>query len=63
MMKAVVKIREGEGGVELVERPIPEPKPGEVRIRVEAAGVCGTDCKIYKGDAWSNPPVILGHEY
>jgi L-iditol 2-dehydrogenase len=63
MMKAVVKMREGEGNVELVERPIPEPKPGEVRIRVEAAGVCGTDCKIYKGDAWSNPPVILGHEY
>jgi L-iditol 2-dehydrogenase len=63
MMKAVVKTRVGEGNVELVERPVPEPKPGEVRIRVEAAGVCGTDCKIYKGEAWSNPPVILGHEY
>ncbi|MDR2156859.1 MAG: alcohol dehydrogenase catalytic domain-containing protein, partial [Clostridiales Family XIII bacterium] len=63
MMKATVKTAEGPGNVARVDMPVPEPKPGEVRIRVEAAGICGTDCKIYAGDTWSNPPVILGHEY
>ncbi len=31
------------GQLELVERPLPEPGPGEVRIRVEACGVCHSD--------------------
>jgi L-iditol 2-dehydrogenase len=62
-MKAVVKTSEGRGNVTWIDVPLPEPKEGEVRVRVEAAGICGTDCKIYSGDAWSNPPVVLGHEY
>jgi alcohol dehydrogenase, propanol-preferring len=48
----------------LVERPVPQPGPGEVRVRVEACGVCGSDVFLQKGgfgDAvtW---PVIPGHE-
>lgn len=38
----------------------------EVRIRVKACGVCGTDVHIFHGEAGSArviPPVILGHEY
>ena len=38
----------------------------EVRIRVMACGVCGTDVHIYHGEAGSaevRPPVVLGHEY
>ena len=38
----------------------------EVRIRVMACGVCGTDVHIYHGEAGSaevTPPVVLGHEY
>lgn len=31
------------GPLELVERPVPEPGPGEVRIRVQACGVCHSD--------------------
>jgi L-iditol 2-dehydrogenase len=62
-VKAVVKRREGVGNVELMEVPKPVPKAGEVVIKVMAAGVCGTDIKILHGDAWSNPPVILGHEF
>lgn len=48
----------------LVERPVPEPGPGEVRIRVEACGVCGSDVFLQKGgfgDAVSFP-MIPGHE-
>ena len=39
---------------------------GEVRLRVMACGVCGTDVHIYHGEAGSadvTPPVVLGHEY
>lgn len=45
-------------------RPIPQPGPGEVRVRVEACGVCGSDVFLQKGgfgDAVSLP-VIPGHE-
>lgn len=48
----------------LTERPIPEPGPGAVRVRVEACGVCGSDVFLQKGgfgDAVSFP-VIPGHE-
>jgi threonine 3-dehydrogenase len=47
--------------------PIPEPGPGEVRLRVAAAGICGTDVHICSGDPSMNgliaPPVVLGHEF
>ena len=61
-MKAIVKTKEGSGNVELMN--IEEPKTGfnDVKIKVEAVGICGTDIKIRHGDAWSNPPVVLGHE-
>jgi len=62
-MKALVKTKEGPGNVQLMELAEPKVNPGEVKIRVAAVGICGTDIKIYHGDAWSNPPVILGHEY
>ncbi|MEM5779620.1 MAG: zinc-dependent alcohol dehydrogenase family protein [Lawsonibacter sp.] len=42
------------------------PQEGEVRIRVAACGVCGTDVHIYhggKGSAEVSPPVVLGHEF
>jgi len=47
--------------------PLPEPKKGEVRIRVAASGICGTDVHICSGDPSMNgiiaPPVVLGHEF
>ena len=48
----------------LTERPVPEPGAGEVRVRVEACGVCGSDVFLQKGgfgDAVSLP-IIPGHE-
>lgn len=45
------------------ETPIPKPKEDEVQIKMMAAGVCGSDIHIYKGE---NPnsryPLIPGHE-
>lgn len=62
-MKAIMKTTEGKGNVVLKDTEEPAVGPGEVKVRVMAAGICGTDIKIFHGDAWSNPPVILGHEY
>ncbi len=40
----------------------PEPKEGEVRIRVAACGVCHSDLHIAKGDLPFPKPCVLGHE-
>lgn len=46
---------------------VPRPGPDEVRLRVLAAGICGTDVHITQGDesilSMIKPPVILGHEF
>jgi len=53
----------GPGQVELQERPVPEPGPGEVLLRVLAAGVCATDNKaMTRGHPRVRPPRVLGHE-
>lgn len=56
-----------EPGFVLERVPIPELGPTDVLIRVEKAGVCGTDLHIYAWDAWAkariHPPLIVGHEF
>lgn len=49
--------------IEIVERPIPEPGPHQVRIRVEACGICHSDVFTVAG-AWPGItfPRIPGHE-
>jgi alcohol dehydrogenase, propanol-preferring len=45
------------------DAPVPEPGPGEVRLRVLAVGVCGTDVKLWKGILPNTPlPLVPGHE-
>ena len=56
-MKALMKWESGAGHVALRETERPVPGPDEVLIRVAAAGICGTDIKIWHGTTWSNPPV------
>lgn len=62
-MKAVVKFARGEGNVELRDIPEPQAGPGQVKIEVKAAGVCGTDLHIFHDEYPSDPPVALGHEF
>ena len=46
-----------------VDLPEPEPGPGEVRLRVEACGVCRTDLHLAEGDlAPRRPHAVPGHE-
>lgn len=65
-MKAIAKTQAAPG-VELIDVPEPEVRPGCVKIKLEAASVCGTDLHIYSWDAWSagriKPPRIIGHEF
>ncbi len=46
----------------MVERPLPEPGPGQVRIAVAACGVCRTDLHVVDGDIHGSLPVVPGHE-
>lgn len=64
-MQAIVKYQKGDGYVELRDVPEPEPGPGQVKIAVQAAGICGSDLHIWHGDIGIlvEPPVILGHEF
>ncbi|GAB4524819.1 MAG: zinc-binding dehydrogenase [Anaerolineae bacterium] len=61
-MKAVMKVAPGVGNIELRDIHEPDPAPGQVKIKVHAAGICGTDLHIYKDEFRSRPPVVLGHE-
>lgn len=61
-MKAVMKVAPGVGNIELREIDEPIPASNEVKIKVQAAGICGTDIHIYKDEFKSRPPVVLGHE-
>lgn len=65
-MLAISKVAAELNGLALVDRPVPEAGPGEILLRVEAAGICGTDIQIYN---WAprmarrmHLPRILGHE-
>lgn len=61
-MKSLVVERPGSLAIQT--RPLPAPAAGEVRIRVERAGICGSDVHILHG---SNPfaryPRVIGHEF
>lgn len=61
-MRAVQVSRAG-GPLELVERPIPEPGRGAVRIKVQACGICHSDAMTKEGH-WPGIqyPRVPGHE-
>ncbi len=61
-MKAVVKSAPGVGNVEVREVAEPATPPGQVKIAVRAAGICGTDLHIYYDEFKTSPPVVMGHE-
>jgi threonine dehydrogenase-like Zn-dependent dehydrogenase len=65
-MKAIVKAREEAGAMEVRELPIPEPGPGELLVKMKAAGICYSDVMIltnkYKGRVPVPIPMIMGHE-
>jgi propanol-preferring alcohol dehydrogenase len=65
-MKAMRLSRAGpieQSPLELVDLPTPIPGPDEVRLRVEACGVCRTDLHIIEGDlSLPKLPLVPGHQ-
>lgn len=64
-MQAVVKFASGPGKVALRDVAEPRPRPGQVKVEVKAAGVCGSDLHIYHDEIGIviEPPVVMGHEF
>jgi D-arabinose 1-dehydrogenase-like Zn-dependent alcohol dehydrogenase len=61
LMKAVQVSKPG-GSFELVERPVPEPGRTQIRIKVDACGVCHSDVLVKDGMPGLQYPRIPGHE-
>jgi len=52
------------GDLRVEERPVPQPGPGEVLVRVAVCGVCGSDATEFdRGPVLTELPVTLGHEF
>lgn len=62
-MKALQKVAKGPTGIELRDVPEPTPAPNEIKVKVHAAGICGTDLHIKYDEYTYFPPVTMGHEY
>ncbi|GMA39057.1 L-threonine 3-dehydrogenase [Mobilicoccus caccae] len=65
-MRALAKTHAGPG-LELIDRAEPECGPSDVKIKVLAAGLCGTDLHLEQWDDWAagqvHPPMVIGHEF
>ena len=54
----------GREGIEVEPRDVPPPGLGELKIRIEASGLCGTDLHIASGEyPFARPGVTIGHEF
>ena len=59
-MKAVVVTNTDEYGIEDIE--LESPKANEIKVRLEAAGLCHSDLSLINGTVQSPLPMVLGHE-
>lgn len=59
--RVVAAVRTGPGRTELREFPMPDISDDAALLRVEVAGICGTDVKMYAKPPFPDP-VIMGHE-
>src|SRR5689334_10587647 len=48
--------------LEIVELELDPPGPGEVLVRIKAAGLCHSDLSVINGDRPRPTPMVLGHE-
>ena len=61
-MKALVYTSPNE--MQLLDRPYPLPADGEVVLRIDAVGICGSDMHAFHGhDPRRQPGIVLGHEF
>ena len=58
-MRAMVLRRPGER-LAMEERPDPAPGPRQIRIRIEACGVCRTDLHVFDGELPEHTQLVIG---
>lgn len=66
-MKAIAKVQAGPGA-QIIDVPEPQiTRSDQIKVRVLATSICGTDYHIYSWDRWAagrvKPPRIIGHEF
>jgi len=61
MTNVLAAVRTAPSTTEIREYPMPEIGPDEALMKMEVAGICGTDVKLYKTPP-TKAPVIMGHE-
>jgi S-(hydroxymethyl)glutathione dehydrogenase/alcohol dehydrogenase len=61
MVRAAVLTKQG-GQLEIRDISLGEPGPGQVKVRVAAAGVCHSDLSLANGTLTQEVPAVLGHE-
>ena len=59
--KVLAAVRVGPSKTEIREYPMPDIPADAALMKMEVAGICGTDVKLY-AHPMSNVPVIMGHE-
>lgn len=59
-MKAAVLVKPLQ--IEVGEHPVPNPGPGQLRIRLQEVGICGSDVHYFGGHRPLPAPTIIGHE-
>ena len=61
-MKQAIMTAPGE--IRIQDIPMPTPGSGEVLLRIQRIGVCGSDVHVYHGKhPYTSYPVVQGHEY
>lgn len=64
--KMKVAVMTGKREMEIVQKDIPKPRPGELLIKLEYVGICGSDLGFYEDGRLGNwvpdGPLVLGHE-
>jgi succinate semialdehyde reductase (NADPH) len=61
MMRAAI-LEAANTDLKIEEIPVPEPKAGEVLVKVTACGVCHTDLHVMKAEVAFPMPAVMGHE-
>jgi succinate semialdehyde reductase (NADPH) len=61
LMRAAI-LERAPGGLHVEEIPIPEPRAGEILVKVAACGVCHTDLHVMKAEVAFPTPAVMGHE-
>ena len=52
----------GKEDIRIEDRPVPEPGPGQMLVKIDYVGICGTDIEFYKlGQTPTLPAAVGGH--